>query len=130
VVPTFTNSVSLTDLPPVFFNLLTGVASGPANTFAVARADNSMEVKMNSAGDRPTIRRFVFPKVLQGLGGYTLGGTDTWIASTSLASAAFMYVVLGYLQPPAFTVATNTAIRVGILDCFVNVTFAGASYSN
>lgn len=128
-VPSFTNSTSITDLPPIFFNLLAGVASGPSNYYAVARADNSMEVKMNSQGDRPTVRNFRFPSILTGLGGYPLGGTQMWIPSNGLAAAAYQYLVLGYLTPPAFTVAANTAIRVGVVDVFVVIDFGGQSYS-
>ena len=127
--PTFTNSSSLTDLPPVFFNLLAGVASGPSNYYAVARADNSMEVKMNSQGDRPTVRQYRFPTILTGLGGYPLGGTQNWIPTNALSASAYMYAVLGYLQPPAFSVAANTAIRVGVIDVFVVVDFGGKSYN-
>jgi len=119
----FQNS-NVTDLPPLFV-MVSGGFSGSFAANSVALSDSALEVKLSSANNYGICIKYKMPKVLIGVNGYPIGGSDVWIGTNALASTGAITAGIGYLNPPTWAAGASYNPVVCRIDVYWDVTFGG-----
>lgn len=132
ITPSMGNNTDIASLPQIYVSVYGGGQNGSYTALSAFMSDNAVSFNPR-ATTNGLLTYYSLPGTIVGNQGYTIGGSNAWIATGSLTSSGVLNLLVGWntnIAPQFISGAAYSAYAIAMLDVSIDCVFAGANISS